>query len=61
MDDENDIATLVIQHHVKPRAKSDYETWVKTIAAEGQHFKGERHPASRHFELLHDHPSLRLA
>lgn len=40
MDDDNDIATLVIQHHVKPQAKGDYESWVKTIAAEGQHFKG---------------------
>lgn len=38
--DDNGIATLVIQHHVNPIAKGDYESWIKKIAAEGQHFKG---------------------
>lgn len=40
MSDENDIATLVIQHHVKATAKGEYESWLRRIAAEGQHFKG---------------------
>lgn len=40
MDVANDLATLVIQHHVKPTAKDAYESWVKKIAQEGQHFKG---------------------
>lgn len=40
MNDTNDFATLVIQHHVKPEAKANYEAWVKEIAQEGQRFKG---------------------
>jgi len=40
MEDNNDFATLVIQHHVKPAAKDQYESWVKKIAQEGQRFKG---------------------
>lgn len=40
MEDNNDYATLVIQHHVKPDAKDKYESWAKKIAQEGQRFKG---------------------
>lgn len=40
MDSPNDVATLVIQHHVKPTARDAYESWVRKIAQEGQHFKG---------------------
>ena len=40
MNDTNDFATLVIQHHVKPEATANYESWVKEIAQEGQRFKG---------------------
>ena len=40
MDESNDLVTLDIQHHVKPAAKDSYESWLKKIAHEGQHFKG---------------------
>lgn len=40
MNEQNDYATLVIQHHILPGAKTQYEAWVKQIAQEGQRFKG---------------------
>lgn len=39
-EERNDLATLVIHHHVKPVARQGYETWLKQIAREGQRFKG---------------------
>ena len=42
MDDSNDPATLVIQHHVKAGAKPQYEAWLKHIAQEGQRFAGHQ-------------------
>lgn len=38
--EQNDYATLVIQHQVKPVAKAEYEAWVKEITQEGKRFKG---------------------
>lgn len=40
MDESKELATLVIQHHVKPESRSDYEGWVKKIAQEAQRFQG---------------------
>jgi antibiotic biosynthesis monooxygenase (ABM) superfamily enzyme len=40
MEDRNNLATLVIQHHVSPAAKHDYESWLMKVAHEGQRFKG---------------------
>lgn len=40
MEEKNQLATLVIQHHMKPSASKEYESWLKEIAREGQRFKG---------------------
>ena len=40
MQDKNNLATLVIQHHVSPSAKLEYESWLTKVADEGQRFKG---------------------
>lgn len=39
-EEKNDLATLIIRHHVKAAAGHDYESWLKEIAREGQRFKG---------------------
>lgn len=33
MNPSTDAVTLVIQHEVRPQARPDYESWIKTIAA----------------------------
>jgi antibiotic biosynthesis monooxygenase (ABM) superfamily enzyme len=40
LEGRNDLATLVIRHDVKAASRSDYESWLKEIAREGQRFKG---------------------
>lgn len=40
MEEMNNLATLVIQHHVSLSAKSEYESWLTKVAHEGQRFKG---------------------
>jgi antibiotic biosynthesis monooxygenase (ABM) superfamily enzyme len=40
LEEKNDLATLVIRHHVKARSRNHYESWLKEIARERQRFKG---------------------
>ena len=40
LEEKNDLATLVIHHHVKATARQDYETWLNDIAREGQRSRG---------------------
>lgn len=38
--DNEDVASLIIRHEVRPKEKSAYESWLRHIAAEAQRFAG---------------------